>query len=142
MRWIGMSLMVLGVGGAIAIEGAAPFVSVPAFIFVVLVSVGVVMFAHGRHSVWKLLQAATGKLIESDRLDALAAAGTARLAFLAAGGIGMLIGIVHALSALDDPSQLGAGVATSLLTVFYGSLFSFLFCMPIERRLSQQTLQA
>ena len=135
MRWFGMSLVFLGVGGAMAIEGVGRFASVPAFAFVVLVGIGVVIFAHGRNGVGKFMRAALGSVTEADRVDALAAAGTARVAFLAAGWIGTLIGIVHALSALGDPSELVTGVATALLTVFYGCLFSFLLCMPIERRL-------
>ncbi len=43
------------------------------------------------------------------------------------------------LSKLDDPSTIGTGMATALLTTFYGSLFANLIFIPIASNLSVQT---
>ena len=37
------------------------------------------------------------------------------------GMIGTLIGLVQMLRALDDPSKIGGGMATALLTTLYGA---------------------
>ena len=67
------------------------------------------------------------------------------------GMIGTLIGLVLMLSKLDDPSKIGAGMATALLTTFYGALMANLVCIPLagklgirskkEGMLSEMTLQ-
>ncbi|HET6427276.1 MAG TPA: MotA/TolQ/ExbB proton channel family protein [Phycisphaerae bacterium] len=67
------------------------------------------------------------------------------------GMIGTLIGLVLMLSKLDNPSEIGAGMATALLTTFYGALVANLVCIPMagklglrskkESMLSEMTLQ-
>jgi len=67
------------------------------------------------------------------------------------GMIGTLIGLVLMLSSLDDPSQIGGGMATALLTTFYGAIIANLVCIPLagklgirskkESTLSEMTLQ-
>jgi chemotaxis protein MotA len=51
------------------------------------------------------------------------------------GMIGTLIGLVAMLQTLDDPSQIGAGMATALLTTFYGALFANLIFIPLAGKL-------
>ena len=51
------------------------------------------------------------------------------------GMIGTLIGLIQMLRALDDPSKIGQGMATALLTTFYGALFANLICLPIAGKL-------
>jgi len=51
------------------------------------------------------------------------------------GMIGTLIGLVAMLQTLDDPSQIGGGMATALLTTFYGALFANLFFIPLAGKL-------
>ena len=51
------------------------------------------------------------------------------------GMIGTLIGLVQMLRALDDPSQIGVGMATALLTTLYGALIANLFCLPLAGKL-------
>jgi chemotaxis protein MotA len=55
------------------------------------------------------------------------------------GMIGTLIGLITMLAKLDDPSAIGAGMATALLTTFYGSLFANLVLLPIASNLSEQS---
>lgn len=55
------------------------------------------------------------------------------------GMLGTLIGLVIMLSDLNDPSQIGAGMATALITTFYGSLLANLVFIPIANNLKAQT---
>lgn len=71
----------------------------------------------------------TGKKI----MEALAAAAPAF------GMIGTLIGLVQMLRELDDPSQIGIGMATALLTTLYGALIANLFCIPLAGKLENRS---
>ena len=51
------------------------------------------------------------------------------------GMIGTLIGLVQMLGTLDDPSQIGAGMATALITTFYGAFMSNLVFLPMAGKL-------
>lgn len=69
------------------------------------------------------------------------ACGAAAPAF---GMIGTLIGLVMMLRNLSDPSQIGAGMATALLTTLYGALVANVVCIPLagklETRNAEETL--
>ena len=52
-----------------------------------------------------------------------AAMGSAAPAF---GMIGTLIGLIQMLAAMEDPSQIGAGMAVALLTTLYGAMVAFI----------------
>jgi len=73
----------------------------------------------------------TGKKI----VDATAAAAPAF------GMIGTLIGLVQMLRALDDPSQIGVGMATALLTTLYGALVANLVCIPLAGKLETRSAE-
>ncbi len=60
------------------------------------------------------------------------AVGAAAPAF---GMIGTLIGLVMMLRNLDDPSQIGGGMATALLTTLYGALIANVVCIPLAGKL-------
>lgn len=62
-------------------------------------------------------------------LDATAAAAPAF------GMIGTLIGLVQMLRTLEDPSQIGVGMATALLTTLYGAVIANLLCIPLAGKL-------
>lgn len=62
-------------------------------------------------------------------VDAIAAAAPAF------GMIGTLIGLVQMLRTLDDPSKIGIGMATALLTTLYGALIANLLCIPLGGKL-------
>lgn len=51
------------------------------------------------------------------------------------GMIGTLIGLIGMLSKLEDPSSLGSGMATALITTFYGALIGNLVFIPIAEKL-------
>lgn len=53
------------------------------------------------------------------------------------GMIGTVIGLVNMLQALDDPSQLGLGMAMALLTTLYGVLFANLLFLPFATKLER-----
>jgi chemotaxis protein MotA len=61
------------------------------------------------------------------------------------GMIGTLIGLIQMLRTLDNPALLGAGMATALVTTFYGALSAYLFFQPIAGKLAnrskEETLQ-
>ena len=51
------------------------------------------------------------------------------------GMIGTLIGLVQMLQNLQDPSQIGQGMAVALLTTFYGALLANLVFIPLAGKL-------
>lgn len=55
------------------------------------------------------------------------------------GMIGTLIGLIQMLKALDDPSNIGAGMAVALITTFYGSMISNALCIPIANKLDRRS---
>ena len=57
------------------------------------------------------------------------------------GMIGTLIGLVQMLGTLDDPSKIGGGMATALLTTLYGAVVANLFCIPFAGKLEQRNNQ-
>lgn len=53
------------------------------------------------------------------------------------GMVGTVIGLVNMLGSLEDPSQLGGGMAMALLTTLYGVLFANMVFLPIASRLTR-----
>jgi chemotaxis protein MotA len=51
------------------------------------------------------------------------------------GMVGTLIGLVQMLRTLDDPSKIGAGMATSLITTFYGAFLANVLFLPLAGKL-------
>jgi len=62
----------------------------------------------------------------------LAAMGTYAPAF---GMIGTLIGLIQMLRQIEDPSMIGQGMATALVTTFYGALMANLIFLPLAGKL-------
>jgi chemotaxis protein MotA len=56
------------------------------------------------------------------------------------GMLGTLIGLIQMLTRLQDPSSVGPAMAVALLTTFYGSLISTMFCLPIAGKLKARTI--
>jgi chemotaxis protein MotA len=52
------------------------------------------------------------------------------------GMIGTLIGLVKMLSTLNEPSKVGPGMATALLTTLYGAVMAYLIFAPLARKLA------
>jgi len=57
------------------------------------------------------------------------------------GMIGTLIGLVQMLRTLDDPSKIGMGMATALLTTFYGAIMANMVFIPMAGKLEYRTTQ-
>ncbi len=55
------------------------------------------------------------------------------------GMIGTLIGLIQMLKALDDPSNIGAGMAVALITTFYGSLMANAIGTPMANKLDRRS---
>ena len=55
------------------------------------------------------------------------------------GMVGTLVGLVAMLQNLSDPSQIGAGMATALLTTFYGAFMANLFFLPLAGKLQSRS---
>ena len=51
------------------------------------------------------------------------------------GMIGTLIGLVQMLGTLESPDKIGAGMATALITTFYGALLANLVFLPLAGKL-------
>jgi len=66
----------------------------------------------------------------------LAAGGNFAPAF---GMIGTLIGLVNMLGSLDDPAQIGAGMATALVTTFYGAVLANAVFLPLAGKLETRS---
>ena len=56
------------------------------------------------------------------------------------GMIGTLIGLINMLKSLDDPTQIGAGMAVALITTLYGALMANLIFLPLEGKLKQRSV--
>ncbi|MBL7192098.1 motility protein A [bacterium] len=57
------------------------------------------------------------------------------------GMIGTLIGLIQMLRKLEDPTQIGAGMAVALITTFYGAVLANLVFLPMEGKLKNRTLE-
>lgn len=55
------------------------------------------------------------------------------------GMIGTLIGLIQMLSSLDDPTQIGTGMATALVTTLYGSLAANIVFLPLAGKLEHRS---
>jgi chemotaxis protein MotA len=55
------------------------------------------------------------------------------------GMIGTLIGLVNMLSSLEDPTQIGAGMAMALTTTFYGAVLANTFFIPMAGKLEARS---
>ena len=53
----------------------------------------------------------------------------------AMGLIGTLIGLIQMLAVLNDPSQIGAAMATALVATFYGAILANLVFLPLAGRI-------
>jgi len=57
------------------------------------------------------------------------------------GMIGTLIGLIQMLQGMDDPTKIGAGMATALVTTLYGSMIANLFALPMAGKLAARSKQ-
>jgi len=57
------------------------------------------------------------------------------------GMIGTLIGLIQMLRSLQDPTQIGQGMAVALVTTFYGSILANLLFTPLAGKLKRRSKQ-
>lgn len=57
------------------------------------------------------------------------------------GMIGTLIGLIQMLKTLDDPSNIGAGMAVALLTTLYGALMANVLFLPLAAKLKLRSAE-
>ena len=57
------------------------------------------------------------------------------------GMLGTLIGLIQMLRHLDDPTQIGPGMAVALITTFYGALMANLLFLPLAGKLETLSQQ-
>jgi chemotaxis protein MotA len=55
--------------------------------------------------------------------------------------IGTLVGLVGMLANLDNPKAIGPGLATALLTTFYGALLANALALPLSDRLQRRSAE-
>ncbi len=57
----------------------------------------------------------------------------------AMGLIGTLIGLIHMLGTLDNPSAVGPAMAVALITTFYGAVLANLFFLPVAGKIKNRS---
>lgn len=57
------------------------------------------------------------------------------------GMIGTLVGLVAMLANMEDPAQIGAGMAIALLTTMYGAIIANAFALPLSDRLARRSAE-
>jgi flagellar motor component MotA len=126
-------MALVAVFGAIAAGGnVLLFVHAPAFLLVVLLTLGLLLWSHGA-SAFGVLPAVVRLLAgraEADPALAAVARSGARFALMS-GCVGTLIGMVSMFATLDDPSRIGGGTATAFLPLLYGVLFAEVVFTPL-----------
>ena len=55
------------------------------------------------------------------------------------GFVGTIIGLINVLNHVEDPAQIGKGMALALLTTFYGILLANFLFFPLAKKLSEYT---
>lgn len=55
------------------------------------------------------------------------------------GFVGTIIGLINVLNNMGSPELIGKGVATALLTTFYGLLYANVVFLPISKKLTEKT---
>jgi chemotaxis protein MotA len=54
------------------------------------------------------------------------------------GILGAVLGLIHVMENLDDPSKLGGGIATAFVATVYGVAAANLFFLPIASKLKRK----
>lgn len=132
MRIIGILVTLAGIAFAARIGGSQwVFIDIPAILFVFLIGFGILIASHGLGNVFNFVKTSLTGAPTKTHLRTVAESGVT--AFVAAGWIGTLIGVVQMLAALDDPQKIGAGAAVALLAAFYGYIVAYAICFPLSK---------
>ena len=132
MKSVGIFLVIGGVLLAAQLGSSlAMFVDLPAIILVGMIGIGIMIASHGTERAIGLFKAVFANSDDSEQIRKVADTGVT--AFVAAGWIVTLIGIVQLLCGLSEPHQIGAGAAIALLAALYGYILAYAVCFPISR---------
>ena len=58
------------------------------------------------------------------------------------GIIGAVLGLIHVMSNLSDPSKLGGGIAVAFVATIYGLMTANIFCIPFGTKLKHRLKEA
>ena len=112
--------------------GVGAFIDPPSFLIVFLITWFILIAAYGFENFFKMFGVLSGHGVSRERAriyQSIAKSGI--LVSVFTGFLGTLIGCVQMLSDLSDPDYLGVGLATALLTLFYGVLQALFIFLPI-----------
>jgi chemotaxis protein MotA len=54
------------------------------------------------------------------------------------GILGAVLGLIHVMENLSDPSKLGSGIATAFVATVYGVGFANIFCLPMANKIKMR----
>lgn len=99
-----------------------------------------VVDGYDRYTIFKTLEQAHDNFLDARRSEADLLNTVIRLLPIF-GFVGTLVGLVHVLNHMGSPEIIGNGVATALLTTFYGLIYANLIFLPISKKLAEKTRQ-
>ena len=136
MRIIGLIIILVMVGVMFGAE-VGTLIDVLSILIIILLPVGMLIF--GCNSIPKMFKAVfSGDATAEELKVGVKGWKMARIYTFAAGGIGLMTGILLMLVQADDWSQIGPGLAVSLLTVFYALLLGYGIYLPLQSRLEDR----
>ena len=127
---LAIALLVVGSG-----SNLAAMIDPPSFLIVFGFTLGALLMS-GADIPLMLRGINAGSLTPEEASRAAAGWKTARMAGLAAGGLGTMMGWIIMLKNLDDPVAIGPGMVISLLTVMYGLILAFVIALPLQTKLT------
>ena len=133
MKIVGVVLLVLGI--MMGVGGNLPaFIDPPSMIIIITCVLGVLLMSGTRigSMVASLFTTSSGGPEEL---------ALARQASVAAGAVGTLVGAVIMLKNVDDFAAIGPGIAIGLLTLLYGLVIGYGFCLPCQKHVEARASQ-
>ena len=139
MRIVGVLIVVFGLMVGIG-SNLSSFLDPPSLIIVVTFVLGVLFMSGTRiGSMVALVFTSSGAPEELD--SAARGWALARHASVAGGVIGTLLGAVIMLKYINDMAAIGPGAAIGMLTMIYGLVFGYGFCLPCQKHLEARAGQ-
>lgn len=139
MRAVGY-LVILS-AAVVAMGNLMSFIDVPTFVVVVGLAAWSLLVTNLKPGSRRALNAAlgTGQATESDLQAGFRLVRAVRVGALAGGGLAATAGLIRMLTHLDEPAQIGPGMAMLLLGLLYAVLLAYFILLPlqagVERRL-------
>ncbi|WP_022667365.1 motility protein A [Desulfospira joergensenii] len=99
-----------------------------------------VVDGYDRYTIFKTLEQVHDNFLDARRSEADLIHTIIRLLPIF-GFVGTLVGLVNVLNHMGSPEMIGKGVATALLTTFYGLIYANLIFLPMGKKLAEKTRQ-